>query len=116
MAAGFPYTAVEVFAVEDVAFSWRAWFPIAPLVWLRVVDRYAAGEGLLEARLWDSCGRCARAVSKPPTRAIAGVDHASTASSDYLARREWPRRQTAKTRRGSAGREHAAPATLRHNA
>lgn len=47
-----PFTAVEEFAVEDVAFSWRARFPIAPLVWLRVVDRYAAGEGLLEARLW----------------------------------------------------------------
>jgi hypothetical protein len=47
-----PFTAVEEFAVEEVAFSWRARFPIAPLVWLRVVDRYVAGEGLLEARLW----------------------------------------------------------------
>jgi hypothetical protein len=46
-----PFTAVEKFAVEDVGFSWRARFPIAPLVSLRVVDRYAAGEGLLEARL-----------------------------------------------------------------
>jgi hypothetical protein len=36
-----PFTAVEEFAVEEVAFSWRARFPIVPLVWLRVVDRYA---------------------------------------------------------------------------
>jgi hypothetical protein len=46
------FEAVETLAVAEVAFSWRARFPIAPLVWLRVVDQYAAGEGLLEARLW----------------------------------------------------------------
>ena len=45
------FSAVEELAVEEVAFSWRARFPIAPLVSLRVVDRYAASEGLLEARL-----------------------------------------------------------------
>lgn len=44
------FTAVEELAVEEVAFSWRARFPILPLVSLRVVDRYAAGKGLLEAR------------------------------------------------------------------
>lgn len=50
-----PFTAVEEFEVEDVAFSWRARFPIAPLVWLRVVDRYAAGEGCWRRGSGDSC-------------------------------------------------------------
>jgi hypothetical protein len=47
-----PFTAVEEFAVEEVAFSWRARFPILPLVSMRVLDGYAAGEGRLEARLF----------------------------------------------------------------
>lgn len=46
------FTAVEELAVAEVAFSWRARFRIAPLVSMRVFDRYAAGEGLLEARLF----------------------------------------------------------------
>jgi hypothetical protein len=46
------FTAVEEFAVETVAFSWRARFPILPLVSMRVVDRYIAGEGVLEARVF----------------------------------------------------------------
>lgn len=46
------FSAVQELAVETVAFSWRARFPIAPLVALRVTDRYAAGEGLLDCRLW----------------------------------------------------------------
>ena len=46
-----PFTAVERFRVDRVAFSWRARFPILRLLSMRVVDRYAAGEGLLEARL-----------------------------------------------------------------
>jgi len=45
-----PFTAVQELAVNEVAFSWRARFPIVPLVWLDVVDRYADGEGMLEAR------------------------------------------------------------------
>lgn len=48
----FRFEAVEEFAVDEVAFSWRARFPIVPLVSLRVLDRYAAGEGQLEARLF----------------------------------------------------------------
>src|SRR6266487_2865317 len=36
------FTAVEDFAVQEVAFSWRAAFPIAPLITLRIVDRYGA--------------------------------------------------------------------------
>jgi hypothetical protein len=43
---------VEEFAVTEVAFSWRARFPIVPLVSLRVLDRYAVGEGRLEASLF----------------------------------------------------------------
>jgi hypothetical protein len=46
-----PCTAVEEFSVEEVAFSWRARFRFLPLVTLRVVDGYAAGQGRLEARL-----------------------------------------------------------------
>jgi hypothetical protein len=46
------FTAVEEFAVAEVAFSWRARFSLLPLVSLRVVDGYAAGEGHLEARLF----------------------------------------------------------------
>ncbi len=44
------FTAVEEFAVEEVAFSWHARFRFLGIP-LRVIDRYAAGEGLLEARL-----------------------------------------------------------------
>jgi hypothetical protein len=43
------FEAVEDFAVAEVAFEWRARFK--PAGFLRVVDRYAAGEGVLEARL-----------------------------------------------------------------
>jgi hypothetical protein len=45
------FTATQEYAVSDVAFTWRARFPIALGLALRVVDRYAAGEGSLEARL-----------------------------------------------------------------
>jgi hypothetical protein len=41
------FEAVEDFAVAEVAFEWRARFRL-----LRVVDRFAAGEGLLGARLF----------------------------------------------------------------
>ena len=47
-----PFTAVEKFAVEEVAFSWWARFPVLPLVTMRVLDGYAKGEGRLEARLF----------------------------------------------------------------
>jgi hypothetical protein len=46
------FTATEDFAVDEVAYSWRARFPIAPLIWLDVVDGYTGGEGFLEARVW----------------------------------------------------------------
>jgi hypothetical protein len=44
------FTAVEELAVEEVAFSWRARFPVVPFVALHVVDGYANGEGRLEVR------------------------------------------------------------------
>jgi hypothetical protein len=46
------FTAVEVFAVKELKFSWQARFPILPGVSMHVVDGYAAGEGKLEARLF----------------------------------------------------------------
>lgn len=47
-----PFRAVEELAVAEVAFVWRARFRLAPLVRLDVVDRYEAGAGRLEARLF----------------------------------------------------------------
>src|SRR5207237_5369769 len=37
--------------VDEVSFCWRARFPILPPISVRVVDRYAGGHALLEARL-----------------------------------------------------------------
>jgi hypothetical protein len=45
------FTAIEEFTVAEVAFSWRARFPIVPFVSLHVVDRYDAGAGVFEGRL-----------------------------------------------------------------
>jgi hypothetical protein len=45
------FEAVEELAVHEVAFTWDARMKLAPLLFLRVVDRLVAGEGLLEARL-----------------------------------------------------------------
>lgn len=46
------FAAVEEFAVDRVAFRWRARFPVAGPVAIRVVDEYAAGRGRLEARIF----------------------------------------------------------------
>ena len=45
------FTAYQELAIEEVAFSWRARFTIAPLLSLRVHDWYREGEGGLDARL-----------------------------------------------------------------
>lgn len=45
------FTAVEEFAVEEVAFSWRARFPVVGPLAITVIDDYGAGEGKLEARV-----------------------------------------------------------------
>ena len=46
-----PFTAVQEFAVEEVAFWWRARFPIVPLVWMRVIDSYTEGTGRLDVKV-----------------------------------------------------------------
>ena len=45
------FRATEELAVEEVAFSWRARFAVARVLWLDVTDGYASGDGRLEARL-----------------------------------------------------------------
>ena len=44
------FSAVQHFAVERVAFSWRARFPIIGPLAIRVVDEYAERDGKLEVR------------------------------------------------------------------
>jgi hypothetical protein len=46
------FEAEQEVSVQRVEFSWRARFPLAPLVALHVRDWYLAGEGALEVRLW----------------------------------------------------------------
>jgi hypothetical protein len=46
-----PFTATEDFAVNRVAFSWRARFPIAGPLTMTVVDEYADGDGQLRVSL-----------------------------------------------------------------
>jgi hypothetical protein len=50
-AAARRFTAVQRIATGEVGFAWRATFGLVPLVSLRVVDRFAAGEGSLEGRV-----------------------------------------------------------------
>ena len=45
------FRASEVFAIDRVAFAWRAHFPIVGPLGLRVVDGYDGRDGLLEVRL-----------------------------------------------------------------
>jgi hypothetical protein len=46
------FTASQRFAVDRVAFSWRARFPVVGPLALEVVDDYDRGEGKLEVRLF----------------------------------------------------------------
>ena len=48
------FTATQEYDVRKVAFTWRARFRLAPLVWLSVIDTYEGGVGQLEARLWGA--------------------------------------------------------------
>ena len=73
------FSAVEEFLVEEIAFSWLARFPIVPLVSLRVVDRYSAGDGLLEARLFGLV----------PVMRQRGLDLAEGEALRYLAELAW---------------------------
>ena len=73
------FQAEQAFAVTQVGFAWRAWFPVAPLLSLRVVDSYAAGEGRLEARLWGLV----------PLMRARGLDVAKGEAIRYLAELAW---------------------------
>jgi hypothetical protein len=48
---GMSFTATQAIAVERVAFSWRARFPLLGPLALSVLDWYADGDGALEVRL-----------------------------------------------------------------
>ena len=59
------FEAEQDYAVGSVAFSWRARFPLAPLVSLHVVDRYAAGTGSLEATHGFTYSQMGIYIAKP---------------------------------------------------
>ncbi len=71
---GLPFTAVEEFAAEVVAFVWRARFPL-----VRVLDRYANEEGLLEVRL----------LGLVPVARVRGPDVDEGEALRYLAELPW---------------------------
>jgi hypothetical protein len=47
------FSAVQHFAVERAAFSWRARFALVGPLAIRVIDEYAEGDGKLEVRALD---------------------------------------------------------------
>lgn len=72
------FTAVQRYAVDRVAFSWQARFPILGPIGIRVVDAYADGEGTLEAR-----------VLGIPLQRQAGPETATGEALRYLAELPW---------------------------
>ena len=72
------FEAEQEAATEQVEFSWRARFPIAPLVALRVDDWYRAGNGALEVKLFGL-----------PLKRSQGVDVARGEAMRYLAELPW---------------------------
>jgi hypothetical protein len=73
------FSAVEDFAVAEIAYSWRARFRIIPLVRLHVVDSYNGDEGRLEARLFGLV----------PVMRARGPDLAEGEAMRYLAELPW---------------------------
>jgi hypothetical protein len=73
------FRAVEELEVAKVDFDWRATFGPNPLVRVRVLDRYRAGEGLLVARIWGLI---------PATRS-SGADTDRAEAMRYLAELPW---------------------------
>jgi uncharacterized protein DUF6544 len=72
------FEAEQEAATEQVEFSWRARFPIAPLVALRVDDWYRAGDGALEVRLFGL-----------PIKRSQGLEVARGEAMRYLAELPW---------------------------
>jgi hypothetical protein len=72
------FEAEQEAATERVEFSWKARFPIAPLVALRVDDWYGAGNGALEVKLFGL-----------PLKRSRGVDVARGEAMRYLAELPW---------------------------
>jgi hypothetical protein len=72
------FEAEQEAATERVEFSWRARFPIAPLVALHVDDWYRAGDGALEVKLFGL-----------PLKRSQGVDVARGEAMRYLAELPW---------------------------
>jgi len=46
------FTATQEYDTRTVAFSWKARFRVAPMIWITVIDEYRGGVGALEAQLW----------------------------------------------------------------
>lgn len=72
------FTAVEEFAVSEIAFSWQASFPLAAGLTLRIQDGYADDEGWMRGRV---CG--------VPFMHQAGPEIAVGAAMRYLAELPW---------------------------
>lgn len=72
------FSAEQEVAIDRVAFSWRARFPIALRLALRVSDWYRAGDGALEVKLFGL-----------PLRRTRGLDVARGEAMRYLAELPW---------------------------
>lgn len=72
------FEAEQELSVQRVEFSWRARFPLAPLVALHVRDWYHAGEGALEVRFW-----------RLPIKRLGGDAVAKGEAIRYLAELPW---------------------------
>ena len=73
------FEAVEDVRIDEVEFSWRATFRLAPLVWVRVHDWYRCGEGGLTGRLFGLV----------PVARAAGAETARAEAMRYLAELPW---------------------------
>lgn len=72
------FSADQEAATERVEFTWRARFPLAPLIALRVDDWYRAGDGALEVRLFGL-----------PMKRSRGAEVAKGEAMRYLAELPW---------------------------
>jgi hypothetical protein len=72
------FTATQAYAVDRVAFTWRARFPLVGPVGLTVVDGYDGGTGRLQARLLGI-----------PVQTEDGPDTAVAEAMRYLAELPW---------------------------